>query len=83
VDIPGLLASTDIKFGWPGLDGNLVNKAGEPLAGTTFNLQWLSSPGTLIAITALVVAAVYSATSSEGAFPLTFKQGIATLFKTI
>ncbi len=83
IDIPAALASTDIKFGWPGLHGHVLNAAGEPVSATTFNLQWLSSPGTLIAITALIVAAVYGSNSSGGKYPFTFGRGIATLGKTI
>ena len=58
VDIPQWLASTDIKFGWPGLHGNVVNAAGEPVSSTIYNFQWLSSPGTLLLITGVIVAFV-------------------------
>lgn len=83
VDIPALLASTDLKFGWPGLDGNLLAKSGKPVGGTQFTLQWISSPGTLIALTALIVAAIYALNSSQGKYPFTFKEGVKTLFSTI
>lgn len=83
IDVPKALSSTDLSFPWPGLDGNLLNAAGEPVGSTVFQFQWLSSPGTLLAITALIVSVVYGATSSGGMFPFSFGRGIATLGKTI
>lgn len=53
------LASTDVKIPWAGTSGEVLTHAGEPTAATTYNLQWLSSPGTLLLISALVVALVY------------------------
>ncbi|MBK7820339.1 MAG: L-lactate permease [Tessaracoccus sp.] len=53
------LASTDLKIKWPGLYGNLLNNAGEPSSSAIYNFQWLSSPGTLLVITALIVGVVY------------------------
>lgn len=53
------LAATDIVFGWPGLAGNVLDATGEPIARTTFRLEWLSSPGTLLALIALVTALIY------------------------
>ncbi|MDO5060522.1 MAG: L-lactate permease [Actinomycetaceae bacterium] len=83
VDLPALLKTTDVKFGWPGLHGNLVNAAGEPIAGTNFTVQTLGSPGTLIVLTAVIVSLVYGLTSSGGKFPFTFGQGLRLLFTTI
>lgn len=83
VDLPALLKSTDFKFGWPGLDGNLLTAAGEPVKATTFTLATLNSPGTLIIFTALIVSVVYGATSSGGKYPFTFLQGFKLLFTTI
>jgi lactate permease len=53
------LASTDVKIPWPGTSGEILNHAGEPSGATTYTFQWLSSPGTLLLISALVVALVY------------------------
>lgn len=83
IDLPALLKTTDVKFGWPGLHGNLVNAAGEPISGTIFTLQTLASPGTLIVLTAIIVAFVYGQTSSGGLFPYSFGQGLRLLFTTI
>lgn len=64
IDIPALLASTEIAIEWPGLYGRLGTANGEVSQAAVYNLQWLSSPGTLIVVTVLIVAAVYSAVST-------------------
>ncbi|PRB68115.1 L-lactate permease [Arthrobacter sp. MYb213] len=83
VDIPKWLSSTDIKFGWPGLDGNILNAAGEPVTSTIYNFQWLSSPGTLLLITGVIVAFVYSRNNGNGEYAMTFGEGLAEVGKTI
>ena len=83
VDIPQWLASTDIKFGWPGLDGNILNAAGEPVSSTIYNFQWLSSPGTLLLITGVIVAFVYSRNTGNGEYAMTFGEGLSEVGKTI
>lgn len=52
------LASTDLKFAWPGLS-NLDNAAGAPAGHRTYTLTWLSSPGTLLAFVAIAVGLIY------------------------
>ncbi len=83
VDIPAWLASTDIKFGWPGLDGNILNSEGEAVTSTVYNFQWLSSPGTLLLITGLIVALVYAKNDGNGKYAMTFGEGAAEIGKTI
>lgn len=46
------LATTDISFNWPGL-------AGQVAGVKPFKLDWLSSPGTLLALCAVIIAIVY------------------------
>lgn len=53
------LASTDLKIHWPGLDGHILTAAGKVSGTTIYKFQWLSSPGTLLILTMIVVAAVY------------------------
>ena len=53
------LASTDIKIPWPGLDGNILNAAGEVSTSTVYNFQWLSTPGTLLLISGIITAIVF------------------------
>ncbi len=59
------LTGTDIKIPWPGLDGNLLTAAGKASTSTIYNFQWLSSPGTLLLLTAFVVAAVYKVAPAQ------------------
>ena len=52
-------SGTDRKFGWPGLDGNVLTQTGAKNTTTVYNLQWLSSPGTSLLICSIIVALVY------------------------
>ncbi|WP_181274927.1 L-lactate permease [Brevibacterium oceani] len=60
------LASTDVKIPWPGLDGNLLTATGEPSTSTVYNFQWLSSPGTLLLISGLIIAVTFGITAKDG-----------------
>lgn len=53
------LAGTDRKIPWPGLDGHITNAAGKVSTSTVYNFQWLSSPGTLLLISGLLVLVLY------------------------
>lgn len=57
------LASTNIKIHWPMLwdgDTNLVLTAeGNPTASALYTFTWLSSPGTLLLLTAIVLGLIY------------------------
>ena len=59
------LASTDVKIPWPGLQGNILNAAGEVSTSTVYNFQWLSSPGTLLLISGIIVAIVYKMSAKD------------------
>lgn len=59
------LASTDVKIPWPGLDGNLLSASGEPSTTTVYNFQWLSSPGTLLLVSGIIVAIIYKMTARD------------------
>ncbi|WP_231974037.1 L-lactate permease [Pseudonocardia sp. HH130630-07] len=54
-----LLTASDVSIGWPGLDGRVLDSAGEAVSTTAYNFQWLSSPGSLLLLSGIVVAAVY------------------------
>ena len=58
------LAATDIKFGWPGLYGQILS-GGKPSSSTIYNFNWLSNPGTLLLICGIVVAIVYKVSPSQ------------------
>ncbi|AKK02865.1 L-lactate permease [Corynebacterium epidermidicanis] len=80
IDIPARMAATDVKIPWPGLDGHLLTASGAKVSGTVFNFNWLSGPGTLLMLCGLVTVIVYSLTSQDGKYPMTFGKGIKELF---
>jgi lactate permease len=53
------LGGTDTKIKWPGLDGHILSAGGKVSGATVYNFQWLSSPGTLLLITGIIVALLY------------------------
>ena len=57
--LSSFLAATDVKIPWPGLDGKVFTADGEIAGSTIYSFQWLSSPGTLLLITGIIVAIVY------------------------
>ncbi len=59
------MASTDIKIHWPGLDGHVLTAAGTPSASTIYNFQWLSSPGTSLLVSMVIVAIVYRVSAGK------------------
>ncbi|AKE41656.1 L-lactate transport [Corynebacterium kutscheri] len=85
VDIPAALKSTNIVIGWPGLHGHILTPAGEPVTNTLFNFNWLSTPGTILFFCAVIIALVYSLTSSPGGangdkeFPMTMGKAFKIL----
>lgn len=68
--IPALLASTDIRIPFPGLAGNVLNAAGKD-PGTTYNLNLLSNPGTMLLIAGLITTIVYSIFNEKGKYRIT------------
>ncbi|MGO1950780.1 MAG: L-lactate permease [Mycobacteriaceae bacterium] len=57
--VKDFLNGTDVAIEWPGLHGNVLTSDGEVTSSTVFNFTWLSSPGTLLLITGILVAIVY------------------------
>jgi lactate permease len=57
--VSAFLTGSDIHIGWPGLNRNVLSSAGKPVSSTVYNFQWLSSPGTLLLICGIIVAALY------------------------
>lgn len=66
VDIPAALASTDVLIEWPRL-------------GTTYTLNWLSGPGTILMLCAVITVAVLSACDEGGTYRLGWGRGFAQL----
>ncbi len=59
------LESTTLNIHWPGLDGRILTEAGEVSTSTIYKFQWLSSPGTLLLLSGIVVAIVYGVSARE------------------
>ncbi|MDO5635176.1 MAG: L-lactate permease [Micrococcus sp.] len=78
-DLAGWITSTNQRIEWPGLHGRLLNAAGEPIGGTIYTFPWLSSPGTLLLISGLIMAVIYSVFNANGRFPLTVGNAIAEI----
>jgi lactate permease len=57
--VKNALTATEVKIPWPGLNGNVLSAAGKPVSSTVYNFQWLSSPGSLLVICAIITALVY------------------------
>ena len=83
VDVPAFLAGTDVRVPWPWLHDRLLDGTGEPVSSTIYVFNWLSSPGTLLLITGLIVAAVYSRHDDGGRYAMTVGNGVAEIFRTI
>ncbi|MCI1901493.1 MAG: L-lactate permease [Bifidobacteriaceae bacterium] len=81
--LAGFLASLDVSFGWPGLDGRLLDSSGAVSTSTQFSFNWASSPGTMLLITGVIVAIVYGATGRKEQYSYTFGKGMKTLGTTI
>lgn len=79
--IPTLLASTDIKIPWPGISGNILNAAGAD-PGTTYTLNLLSNPGTMLLEAVLITTLVYWIFNGKGQFRLTYGMAFKQLGQT-
>ena len=79
--IPALLASTDIKIPFPGLAGNVLNAAGKD-PGTTYNLNLLSNPGTMLLIAGLLTTIVYGIFNEKGKYRITLGMSAKQLGQT-
>jgi hypothetical protein len=53
------LVGTDLKVTWPGLDGHVLTVAGKVSTTTAYTLPWLSSPGSLLFLSGVLVAVLY------------------------
>lgn len=79
--IPQLLASTDIKIPFPGLSGNVLNAAGKD-PGTTYTLNLLSNPGTMLFAAGLLSAAAYSIWNAKGEYHMSMGKAFKALGDT-
>lgn len=83
VNVPGALASTDVKIKWPMLYGHVLDGEGNPVSSTIYNFQWLSNPGTLLLFTGLIVAIVYSLNDAGGKYKIKVSDALLEIGRTI
>ncbi|MGP4003433.1 L-lactate permease [Streptomyces sp. 8N706] len=57
--IKEFLAARDAMIPWPGLDGEVLTAAGKLSTTSVYTFPWLSSPGTLLLLSGVMVAVVY------------------------
>lgn len=80
--IPSILAQTDIKIAWPVISGGAVLSAAGKDPGTTFNLNLLSTPGTMLLVAGLITALVYSINTEKGRYDMTMGAAIKAIGST-
>lgn len=80
VNVPKLLASTDLHFQWPGLAERLFTVDGHPSSAANFTFNWLSSPGTILFFCGLVTMLVYSFAKDNDHATFNPRVGLAQLF---
>lgn len=71
--IPNWLKQFKISFPWPGLDGKLLNAAGEPV-NSDYSFAYINNPGSLLVISAIIVAILYMVFNENGRYKLTWGQ---------
>lgn len=79
--IPDLLSSTDIKIPFPGLSGNVLNAAGKD-PGTTYTLNLLSNPGSMLFVAAVLTTIVYGIFNAKGTYRITLGMSFKQLGQT-
>ncbi|MCC3302254.1 L-lactate permease [Arthrobacter sp. zg-Y895] len=82
IDVPETLAKTNIEIPWPLLHEALLDSNGQTQSSTVYNFDWLISPGTLLLITGLIVALVYSRFNENGRYPLSMGAAVREIWTT-
>ena len=80
--IPQILSATDIKIAWPVISGGTILSAAGKDPGTTFNLNLLSTPGTMLLVAGLITAVVYSLNNENGRYTATMGGAIKAIGTT-
>ncbi len=80
--IPDLLAQTDIKIPWLVISGGNVLNASGGDPGTTFNLNLLSTPGTMLLAAGLLSALVYTINTENGRYKMSMGAAIKAIGTT-
>lgn len=80
--IPSILAQTDIKIAWPIISGGTILSAAGKDPGTTFTLNLLSTPGTMLLVAGLIAALVYTLNTENGRYKMTMGAAIKAIGST-
>ena len=80
--IPSILAQTDIKIAWPIISGGAILSAAGKDPGTTFTLNLLSTPGTMLLVAGLIAALVYTLNTENGRYKMTMGAAIKAIGST-
>ena len=80
--IPDILAQTDIKIPWPVISGGVLLSAAGNDPGTTFNLNLLSTPGTMLLAAGLITAMVYTLNTENGRYSMTMGAAVRAIGST-
>lgn len=83
VGVTAWLAPTDMKISWPVLHEHILGASGQLIGSTVFNFQWLSSPGTLLLITGLIVAVFYAKFDGGARFRLKASDAVLKIGRTV
>ncbi|MGX6397272.1 L-lactate permease [Rothia kristinae] len=79
VDVPAALTATDLKIHWPVIHERILTSAGEQISGTTYTFSWLSSPGTMLLISGILVAIIYTIWTENGRYRLGMGPALAQI----
>ncbi|AIL96728.1 L-lactate permease [Corynebacterium ureicelerivorans] len=71
--IPTWLKQFKISFPWPGLDGKLLDAAGDPV-NSDYSFAYINNPGSLMVISAIIVTILYMVFNENGRYKLTWGQ---------
>ncbi|ANE22203.1 L-lactate permease [Denitrobacterium detoxificans] len=80
--IPSLLSSTDIKIAWPVISGGTILSAAGKDPGTTFTLNLLSTPGTMLLVAGMISALIYTIFNEKGRYQMSMGAAVQELGKT-
>ena len=82
INIPEALEKTIIKIPWPVLHEKLLDANGQPQSSTVYSFEWLISPGSLLLISGLIVAVVYSRFNDGGRYQLSIGEAVKEIGRT-
>ncbi|WP_016910602.1 L-lactate permease [Streptomyces xiaopingdaonensis] len=83
VDVPKWLGALSIELQWPGLHGQLVDGDGSPAESAVYSLDVLGNPGTLLILSGILVALVFSRAADRERFPMSARTALGAAGSTL